>query len=229
MVRHHDARHTGLHCLFGALGGHDALQNKGNARLPGDLLQLLHGLAARRRGQVLQKGQARCINVHGQRKAAGLACHRHFLCNGGVIPGLDRGDAEAAIGRNSRGGPLHHLGVGAVTGKGGNARSRTGRDQDGIIIHVIVLVAVVQRHRAHRPGKKWVFKCTAKQLQAGIGGKILVDGVHIQPHIAPGVKVADGHGAAALGAGAGDVAAAGTAVAHGAGAAGAHLPAGGLQ
>ena len=102
-------------------------------------------------------------------------------------------------------------------------------DQDGIIIHVIVLVAVVQRHRAHRPGKKWVFKRTAKQLQAGIGGKILVDGVHIQPHIAPGVKVADGHGAAALGAGAGDVAAAGAAVAYGAGAAGAHLPAGGLQ
>lgn len=96
-------------------------------------------------------------------------------------------------------------------------------------VRYALVVGVLIALCSHRPGKKGVFKCTAKQLQAGIGGKILVDGVHIQPHIAPGVKVADGHGAAALGAGAGDVAAAGTAVAHGAGAAGAHLPAGGLQ
>ena len=229
MVGHHNARRTGLHSLFRTLGRHDAFQDKGHPGFVGDLLQLLHRFAARGRGQVLQKGQARRINVHRQRKAAGLPCHRHFLGDGRIIPRLDGGDAEAAVGRNGRRCALHHLGVGAVAGKGGNARSRAGWHQDGIIIHIVVLVAVVQRHSAYRPGKERIFERTAKQLQTGIRGKILVDGVHVQPHAAPGVKVADRHRAAALGTRAGDVAAAGAAVAHGAGMAGAHLPAGRLQ
>ena len=55
-----------------------------------------------------------------------------------------------------------------------------------------------------------------------------MDGIHVQPYIAPGVKVADGYRAAALGTGAGNRAAAGAAVADRAGAAGAHLTLGSL-
>ena len=195
----------------------------------GNLLQLLHGLAARGRVKVLQKRQPCGVNVHSQRKASGLAGHCHLLRHGRVVPRLDGRDARAAAGGDGSGRALHDLGVRAVPGKGGDAGRRTGGDQNVIVVKVVVFVAVVQRHGTHRPGKEGVLKGAAKDAERGVRLKIFVDRVHVQPHIAPGVKVADRNRAAALGTGAGDRAAAGAAVADRAGMAGAHLAARGFK
>ena len=87
----------------------------------------------------------------------------------------------------------------------------------------------MQRQSTHRPGKEGVPKGAAEDAERGVRLKIFVDRVHIQPHIAPSVKVADRHRAAALGTGAGNRGAAGAAVAYRAGMAGAHLTARGFK
>ena len=63
----------------------------------------------------------------------------------------------------------------------------------------------------------------SEQLQGGVRIAALMDGVHVHTDALPGVEIPDGVVAYALGAGAGNVVGAGTAVAHGAGfAVGAH-------
>ena len=170
----------------------------------------------------------RRVDDVGHCKAAGAACQRFFPGHRGVVPRLDGGNARAAAGRDGSSRALHDLVVRAVAGEGSNASRRAGGDKDIVVVQIVVLVAVVQRHGADRPGKERIFEATAKQRQGCVRLKIFMDGIHVQPYIAPGVKVADGHRAAALGTGAGDRAAAGAAVADRAGAAGAHLTLGSL-
>ena len=133
------------------------------------------------------------------------------------IPGLDGGHAAAVVLFQCPGRRLDHGGVGAVAGKGGDARAGTGGHQNVIIGQVVVLVAVVQLHGAHRRGKHGQGHLLAEEIIAGVHGHVLTDGVHVHAQLLPLLIVADEAGADSLGAGAGHGVLAGHAVAHGTG------------
>ena len=217
MVGHHDGGGTGLPGLQSTLDGHHALDDEGALGQLHDLGQLFHALAAGRRGHVLEEGQACRIHVHGHGKAAAGLGLGHLLPDGVDVPGLDGGHTAAACCADGLGGHLHHGGVGAVTGKGGNAVLGAGAYQHVVIGHIGVGLGVVQVHRTHRACKEGVFELLAKQFKRGVRGAALAQGVHVHPDVRPLIIVADRRVAHALGTGAGDLVFAGHAVAHRAG------------
>ena len=223
MVGDHDAAGAGLQGLQRAVDGHDTLEDEGLTGHSGDLLQLLHRLAAGGRGQVFQEGQTGGVNVHGDGEGIGSLHQFHLLPDGVHVPGLHGGHAAAAVLFQGLGSGLHDGGVGAVAGEGGDTGLGAGGHQDVVVGQVVVLVAVVELHGAHGSGEHGQGHLVAEQLKGGIHGLVLADGVHVYAQLLPLLVVADEAGADALGAGAGDGVLAGQAVAGGAGlAVGAH-------
>ena len=157
------------------------------------------------------------IHVHGNGKAAAGLGLLHLGLDSVDVPGLDGRHAAAACSANSFGGHGHHIGIGAVTRKGGNAVFGAGAHQHIIVGHIGVGVGIVEVHRTHRACKEGILEGFAKQLHTGVGGAVLAQGVHVHPDLRPLIIIADGRIAHALGTGAGDLVFAGHAVAHGAG------------
>ena len=215
MVGYHNGAGPGLQGLLGAANGHDALDDKGLFGVVNDLAQLLHGFAACRGGQPLQEGQARRVDVHGHghrvRLAHGVQLGKHRL----HVPGLHRGNARAAGGGNGVQRSLHHGGVGAVAGEGGDARLGAGGHQNVVIGQIVVFIPIVELHGSHRGGKNRRGKRPAKHGEGGVDGGVFADGVHVDAHLLPLLIVAQHGGGGTLAAGAGDLGAAGHAVAHG--------------
>ena len=217
MVGHHDGSGTGLLGLQRALDGHDALDDEGPLGQLNDLGQLGHALAARGRSHILEEGQAGGVHIHGHGKAAAGLGLRHLLLDGVDVPRLDGGHAAAVGIADGLGGHGHDVGVGAVAGEGGDAALGAGPHQHVVVGHVGVGIGVVEVHRAHRAGEEGILKAAAKQLNVGVGGAVLAQGVHVYPDVGPLIIIADGRVAHALCTGAGDLVLAGHAVAHGAG------------
>ena len=92
-----------------------------------------------------------------------------------------------------------------------------------------MLIAVVQRHGAHRACHHRDRQLVAEEIIRGVHITVFADGVHIDAQLLPFLVVADGAGAQTLGAGTGDRVFAGEAVAHRAGVAFAHAGPGLLQ
>ena len=217
MVGHHDGAGSSLQSLLRPGHGHNTLEDKGALRPGGDLLQLLHGLAAGGGLHVLQEGQARGVDVHGDGKGIGGLYQLHLLPHQLHVPGLDGGHAAAAVFRQHlRRGP-HHVVVGAVTGEGGNPRRRAGGNQDLVVLQVVVLVAVVLGHRPHGGREHRQGQLPPEELTAGVHGAVFADGVHVHTQLLPLLVVADGAGAQALGPGTWNGISAGHTVADGAG------------
>ena len=213
MVGHDDRRRAGLLGFEGALDGHDALDDKGLVQDAHDLPQLFHALAAGRRVAVFQEGQAGGVHVHGHGKAAALPGLLHLGPDGVDVPGLDGGHAQAAGRRNGAGGLGHDVGVGAVAGKGRDARLCAGPHQHVIVGHVGVGVRVVEVDRPHRPRKEGIAEAAPEQLAACVDLAAGAQNIHVQPDLGPLVIVADGGVPHPLGPRAGDAVAAGHAVA----------------
>ncbi len=134
VVGDHDALGAGHQGLLGAPDGHDALEDKGLAGHLHHVAQLRHGLAAGGRGQVLQEGQARGVDVHGDGEGIRLPGQGQLGFQGVHVPGLDGGHAVAAAGGDGLHGALHHGGVGAVAGEGGDAGLGAGGHQDLVVL-----------------------------------------------------------------------------------------------
>ena len=217
MVGDHDGSSAGLLGLEGPLDGHHTLDDEGALGQLDDLGQLGNALAAGGRGHILQEGQTGGIHIHGNGKAAAGLGLLHLGLDSVDVPGLDGGHAAAACSTNGLSGHGHHVGVGAVTRKGGNAVFGTGAHQHVIVGHVGVGVGIVEVYRTHRACKEGIPEGFAKQLHTGVGGAVLAQGVHVHPDLRPLIIIADGRIAHALGTGAGDLVFAGHAVAHGAG------------
>ena len=92
-----------------------------------------------------------------------------------------------------------------------------------------MLIAVVQRHSAHRACHHRDRQLVTEEIIRGVHITVFADGVHIDAQLLPFLVVADGTGAQTLGAGARDRIFAGEAVAHRAGVAFAHAGPGPLQ
>ncbi|CAN4046482.1 2,3,4,5-tetrahydropyridine-2,6-dicarboxylate N-acetyltransferase, partial [Dysosmobacter welbionis] len=133
VVGHHDALGPGLQSFLGPGHGHDALDDEGLLRHGNDLAQLLHSLAAGGGRHVLQEGQARRVDVHGDGKGICGLHQVHLLPDGLQVPGLDGGHAAAAVLGDGRRSALHDRRVRAVAGEGGDARFSTGGHQDVVI------------------------------------------------------------------------------------------------
>lgn len=111
MVGHHNTSGARLQGFSGSLDGHDTLDEKGHARVVDDLSKLCHRLGARRRGQPLQEGQSRSVDVHGKYFGAGGLGIIQLGKNGIPVPGLDSGDPLPAVLSNGLGGPGKDLRV----------------------------------------------------------------------------------------------------------------------
>ena len=217
VVGHDDCRSARLGGLLRAAHGHDALDDERHAGIADDLRELLHGLAAGRRRHILQEGEARAVNVHGDGLAAAGSGQIELFKNQFLIPRLDRRHADAACCADGFHRALEHGSVHTVAGEGGDAAVGTGVDEDAVILAVGVLFAVVQLHRAERGREKRIAVHGAEQLHSRIDRFIRADGVHVDADLLPGVEVADKAAAGRFGAGAGDLVAAGFAVADRAG------------
>ena len=75
----------------------------------------------------------------------------------------------------------------------------------------------MQVHSTHRACKERVLEALAKQLNMGVRGAALAQGVHVHADLGPLIIIADSRIAHTLGTGAGDLVFAGHAVAHRAG------------
>ena len=217
MVADHDGGSPGLFGFQRACHGHDALDDEGLSDHSGDLGQLLHGLAARRGIHVFQEGQTRRVNVHSHGEAAGFPAIAQLFLNGLQVPGLHRGDGGAAGGGDGLASDLHDLAVQTVAGEGGNAIVGTGFYENVVVSHVVIFVAVVDGDGAHGACKEGIAEGFAEQIQRGVRRHTGVNGVHVDADALPLFVVADGGVAHALGTGAGNVVAAGFAIADGAG------------
>ena len=229
MVGDNDACRTGLQRLFRTGHGHDTLEDKGLARHGGDVLQLRHGLAACRRRQPLQKRQASGVNVHGDGVGVRRLDHIHLLPDGLHVPRLHGGYAAAAAVLQRVHSALHYGGIRPVAGKGRNSGLGTTGHQHVIVGKVIVLVAVVHGHRAHRSRHHGNGQLMAEKVITGVHLRVFADGVHVDAKLLPLLIVPDCTGAKALGAGAGNHILAGQAAAHRAGMALSHAGPGLLQ
>ncbi|MPM60313.1 hypothetical protein SDC9_107164 [bioreactor metagenome] len=127
MVRDHNAAGSGFQSFLSALHRHDSLQNERLFCPSGNLTQLVHRLAAGGRLHIFQKGQARGVDVHGDGEWVRCVGQLHLLLNQLHIPGLDGGHAVSVAGGDGLHRALHHGGIGAVAGKGGNACGGAGR------------------------------------------------------------------------------------------------------
>ena len=112
---------------------------------------------------------------------------------------------------------LEHRSVHTVTGEGGDSAVGAGIDEDAVILAVVVLVAIVHLHRAERGCKKRVAVHGAEQLHSRVDRLVRADGVHVDADLLPRIVVAGEAVAGGFCAGAGDLVAAGLAVAHRAG------------
>ena len=161
------------------------------------------------------EGQTGCVDVHGNGEGTGSLYLLHLGFNGFQIPGLHSGNAHTAAGSDGFAGNFHNGAVQTVTGESGDAALSAGLYQHVIVALVIVLVAVVGHHSAHRAGEEGITELLAEELQRCIGSGYVADGVHMDPDVQPLGIVAHGGVTDALGAGTGDIVAAGLAVADG--------------
>ena len=156
---------------------------------------------------------ARRVDVHRDGEGLGFLHERELFADRVPVPRLDGRYAAAAIALERRSRTLDDLRVGAVAGKGEDARVCTRAHKDTIISKIVVFVPVVKTHRAHRRGECRNCKRPAKERERGVHRRIFADGVHVDADLAPLFRVADKARAFALGAGAGNGVAAGLAVA----------------
>ena len=217
MVRDDDRSGAGLGGLLRAAHGHDALDDERHGGVADDLRELLHGLAAGRRRQIFQEGEARAVNVHGDGLAAAGSGQIELFKNQLLAPRLDRRHTDTAGCADGFHRALEHRGIHTVTGEGGDAAVGAGIDEDAVIFTVVVLVAVVHLHRAERGCKKRVAVHGAEQLHSRVDRLVRADGVHVDADLLPRIVVAGEAVAGRFCAGAGDLVAAGLAVAHRAG------------
>lgn len=170
--------------------GHDALDDEGLLGIVDDLPQLLHGLAAGGRRQPLQEGQARRVNVHGHghgvRPAHGVQLGKHRF----HVPGLHRRHAQAPGGGDGVQSALHHGGIGAVAGEGGDARLGAGGHQNVVVGQIVVFIPIVELHGPHGGGEDGGGKLPPEQGEGGVDGRIFADGVHVDAHLLPLLIVA---------------------------------------
>ena len=116
-----------------------------------------------------------------------------------------------------------------MVGQSHDAVFRGGLDEDGVILLILVLRAVVQIDGAEGSGEDRRGEAMTEHLKGDVGiGEVLAERVHVDAYLLPLVIVARRGVAGELAAGAGHGVCAGSAVAHGAGAAGAHLTLGSL-
>ena len=200
-----------------AAHGHDALDDERHGGVADDLCQLLHGLAAGRRRQIFQEGEARAVNIHGDGLAAAGSDQIELLKNQLLAPRLDRRHADTAGCADGFHRALEHRGIHTVTGESGDAAVGAGVNEDAVIFTVVVLVAIVHLHRAERGCKKRVAVHGAEQLHSRVDRLVRADGVHVDADLLPRIVVAGEAVAGGFCAGAGDLVAAGLAVAHRAG------------
>ena len=230
MVGDHYCGGPGLHGLLGPGYGHDTFYNERHLGIGDYLLHLIHGLAAGIGVHGLQEGQARSVHVHGGSKNSRLIQGVQFGKDRLLVPGLDGGAAYAANLLHIFHGGEHDAGVHAIPGEGHEPILCGHLHQNGIILLVLVLGAVVHVDGAQRGGKDGGGKLAAKELKGDVGLGVGAEGVHIHAYLLPLVKVPGSHVAGVFAAGAGHGVAAGLAVAHGAGlAVGADAVSGGGQ
>ena len=117
----------------------------------------------------------------------------------------------------------------AVAGEGGNPCLPAALHHGVVIGLLVQQMAVVGLHGPDGGGKDGQGELLPKQGTGGIHRLHGADGVHVQENLLPGLIVAAGHGAGALGPGAGNGVFTTGAVTHGTGLAGAHIPPGGGQ
>ena len=216
VIRHHDGACAGLQCFARTGHRHNALDDKGHLCVVDDFPQLLHRFAAGGRGQVFQEGQTCGIDVHGNSQRMRRLDGVQLGENGIPVPGLDGGHTAAARFFDGGQRALHHGGIGAVAGKGGNAGTLTGGYQNVVVSQVVVQLAVVQFHGAHRRCHNGRCKCLAEEGKGGIHRLVLADGVHVDAQFLPFLVIADKTGTQPLGARPGDGIFAARAVADGA-------------
>ena len=110
---------------------------------------------------------------------------------------------------------LHHGGVGAVAGEGGDARLGAGGHQKVVVGQIVVFIPIVELHGPNGGGEDGGGKLPPEQGEGGVNGSIFADGVHVDAHLLPLLIVAQHGGGGTLAAGAGHLGAAGHAVAYG--------------
>ena len=108
------------------------------------------------------------------------------------------------VGSDGLHGALHDGGIGAVAGKGQDPGLGTGGHQKVIILHIVIAVAVMQLHGAHRPRHHRQRQPVTEEIKGGICRTVFTDGVHIDTQLLPLLIVADKTGTQSLGAGAGN-------------------------
>ena len=216
MVGNHDGGGAGFHSLLGAGHGHDALDDEGHFGVVHDLLHLVNRLAAGVGVHGLQEGQARAVHVHGRGENVVLVQNIQLFKHKLLVPGLDGGAADTAVFHHIHHGAFHDVRVHAVAGEGHDAVLIGSLDEDGVILLILVLGAVVHVQCAQGSGEDGGAEFPAEQGKGDVRGGVGAEGVHVDANLLPLVKVPGGHIAGVLAAGAGHGIAAGAAVADGA-------------
>ena len=142
------------------------------------------------------------VDIHRDGKGLCRLHERELFADGVHIPRLDGRNAAAVLRFQRLGCTLDDLRVGAVAGESKDARVCARADEDIIISKVIVLVAVVQAHRANGRGKRRDLKRAAKKRIGRVDRRIFADRIHVDAYFAPLFRIADKARALALGAGA---------------------------
>ena len=138
----------------------------------------------------------------------------HFHLNGLQIPGLDRGHAPAVGLADRPRGVFHHLRRQPVAGESRDPLLPAGGNQNLVIGHVVVFIAVVLAHRADRPGKERILEGLSEQIQGRIYRLVGAERIQMDANLLPLLIVANGAVANSLGARPRNTVAAGDAVAE---------------
>ena len=205
-----------LNGLQRARRGHYALDDERHLCVADYLAHLLNGLAAGVGIHSLEEGQTRAVNIHRRGKnALGVEDIKLFK-HGFLVPRLNSRAAHAADLDHVFGCGLHYVGVDAVAGQSHDAVFRRGLDEDGVILLILVLRAVVHVDRAEGSGEDRRGEFVPEQLKGDVGiGEVLAERIHVDAYLLPLVIVARRGVAGELAAGAGHGVAAGAAVADG--------------
>ena len=88
---------------------------------------------------------------------------------------------------------LHHGGVGAIAGEGGDARLGAGGHQNVVVGQIVVFIPHSGASWPPRGRRRWGGKLPPEQGEGGVDGRIFADGVHVDAHLLPLLIVAQ-HG-----------------------------------